>query len=195
MIVPVAIAGVIGLVAIRYRTLAPLGEIRFRAPWTVAIALASQLILIQVLPASTPTVIAVVLHLASYGAALAFVWVNRRWVGLLVVGLGGALNLVVIAANDGVMPASDRAIESAGLVHDDSFQNSGPVDDAALAPLGDVFAVPEPLPLANVFSVGDVIIVIGAGVLALGAYRSAARPDDGMNLAPPEVVPPEAAET
>ena len=42
--------------------------------------------------------------------------------------------------------------------------NSAAIADAKLVFLGDVFAVPEPLPLANVFSAGDVCIVVGAAL-------------------------------
>ena len=52
-----------------------------------------------------------------------------------------------------------------------AFENSAPVDDAHLAFLGDVFAVPAGWPLANVFSIGDVLIVIGAVALVHGACR------------------------
>jgi hypothetical protein len=41
-----------------------------------------------------------------------------------------------------------------------------------LAPLTDVYAVPAGIPLANVFSVGDVLIGIGiVAVIALGMRR------------------------
>lgn len=188
MIVPVAIALVIVGVGVRYRTLAPLADIRLRAAWLVWSAIGLQVLLIEVLPASTPAAIAVGLHLASYVAGLGFVWKNRAWLGIVVLGVGGALNLLVISLNDGVMPASAGAVDAAGLVHDDSFQNSAPVDDAVLAPLGDVFAVPDPLPLANVFSIGDVLIVVGAGVLVGAACRRARlaeanRPGDAFDVA------------
>lgn len=181
MIVPAAIAVVIVGVGLRYRTLSPLADIRFRTSWLVVLALGLQILLIEVIPSSAPDALAVGLHLVSYVTGLAFVWRNRRWVGLVVVGVGGAMNLAVIALNDGVMPASSAAVDAAGLDHDDSFQNSAPVDDAVLSPLGDVFAVPSPLPLANVFSVGDVLIVVGAGVLVASACRHASR--RGMNEA------------
>jgi hypothetical protein len=42
--------------------------------------------------------------------------------------------------------------------------NSGVVEHPKLAFLGDVFAVPAQFPLANVFSVGDVLIILGVGM-------------------------------
>ena len=177
MIVPVAIACVMAVLALRHRSIAPLGDLRFRSAWLVLVALGLQVGLIEVAPGGFPDWASSTLHLASYAAALTFVWCNRRYVGLVALGVGGALNLAVIAANGGVMPASAGAVQAAGLRHDDTFQNSAPVDDPVFEPLGDVFALPEPLPLANVFSVGDVLVVVGAGILASQAYR---RDSDGI---------------
>ena len=40
------------------------------------------------------------------------------------------------------------------------FENSNVVHGARLQWLGDVFAIPKGWPLANVFSVGDVVVVV-----------------------------------
>jgi hypothetical protein len=55
------------------------------------------------------------------------------------------------------MPASPSALARAGLPATlDRFTNSAAVGDPALAALGDVWAIPSGLPLAGVFSAGDV---------------------------------------
>jgi hypothetical protein len=59
------------------------------------------------------------------------------------------------------MPASAVAWRLAGRPAASGFANSLPVDHARLLFLGDVFAIPHGLPLANVFSVGDVLLVLG----------------------------------
>ena len=41
--------------------------------------------------------------------------------------------------------------------------------------LGDVFAIPDGTILANVFSVGDVLIVVGVAILLASAMRTAPR--------------------
>jgi hypothetical protein len=54
------------------------------------------------------------------------------------------------------------------------------VADAVLPWLGDVFAWPAPLPLANTFSVGDLVIVLGVVVAAwtgTGSLRGSRSPD------------------
>ena len=86
------------------------------------------------------------------------------------IALGGLMNVVAIAANGGVMPARLGALQAAGLdvAGAGEFTNSDAVEGANLAFLGDVFAIPAGWPGANVFSVGDVVIVLGA-LLALHA--------------------------
>src|SRR5206468_329874 len=78
--------------------------------------------------------------------------------------LGGALNLVAITANRGAMPASPTAEAAAGLTGTDPA-NSAVLAHPHLAFLGDVFAIPASWPLHNVFSVGDVVLVVGTALL------------------------------
>jgi hypothetical protein len=79
------------------------------------------------------------------------------------------------------MPASRAALVAAGrATHTSHFANSTAMPHAHLAFLGDVFAWPHPLPLANVFSVGDVLLLIGAAMLIhrfeVAVLRPLARP-------------------
>jgi hypothetical protein len=107
-------------------------------------------------------------HVLTYVAAGAFLWFNRRIPGLVAVGVGAASNALAIALNGGTLPASASALRTAGMAeHSTEFVNSGVVADARLAFLGDVFAIPAGLPLHNVFSIGDVVIVLGAGYASL----------------------------
>jgi hypothetical protein len=81
------------------------------------------------------------------------------------VALGAASNGITIALNGGQLPASAGALRASGIVKDPrDFVNSGLVAHPVLGFLGDVFAWPAPLPLANMFSVGDVLIVVGIGI-------------------------------
>jgi hypothetical protein len=145
--------------------LSAMANLRISRLWMVWVAIGLQTMLVSA-PWETPHRLAQWLHLASYAIAGGFAWVNRRVAGVPLIAFGGALNAVAIFANGGVMPASQRALETAGIADDGTFSNSGLVDDARVAWLGDVFAVPASWPLANVFSIGDVVIVIGIAYLA-----------------------------
>jgi Family of unknown function (DUF5317) len=142
-----------------------LSTLPIRHWWAIWVALGVQTALVWA-PDGLPDGVARVAHLATYAIAGWFAWSNRRLPGMWVMALGGALNLIAIVANGGVMPASRSAWERAGYSLDEGFGNSEVRDDARLGFLGDVFAVPDGWPFANVFSVGDVVIVIGLGWLA-----------------------------
>lgn len=143
----------------------PAGLLLGKWRWAVLVwaALLIQIVIIEV---ETPEGVAATLHIATYVLAIAFVWLNRKVAGVLVVGAGAALNGITIALNGGVLPARAEAVEAAGIDVDHAFVNAGVVEDPVLPWLGDVFAWPEPLPLANTFSVGDVLIVAGVAIAA-----------------------------
>ena len=57
----------------------------------------------------------------------------------------------------------------------DAYTNSALMTAATSFPaLGDIFVLPRPLPLANVFSLGDVLIAAGAVVFLVRQMRDAA---------------------
>jgi hypothetical protein len=146
-----------------------LGDLRFRGSWVVLAALVAQIVVLSVIPGDNRTVLAAV-HLATYAAAGWFVVMNRRVPGILVMAVGAASNGLTIALNGGVLPASRGAVQRAGLHLDPhQFVNSGVMAHPHLGFLGDVFAIPSAVPLANVFSIGDVLILCG---VAWGAHRA-----------------------
>ena len=154
MILVVAVALMVVSVPLTGGNLGALSAVRVRAAWAAVAAVALQVLIISIFQRVIPHELASALHIVSYALAAWFVVANRpiRW--FWVIALGGALNLVVIASNNGVMPASATAMRSAGIApaHGE-FVNSGAVAHPRFAFLGDVFAVPKPVPLANVFSI------------------------------------------
>jgi hypothetical protein len=89
--------------------------------------------------------------------------------------LGIVLNLTVMLANGGWMPRADaiapRAIQRAG---DESavVNNTTPMSaETHLAWLGDVIPQPAWLPLANLISLGDVLLALGAAGCAFAITR------------------------
>ncbi|WNM24341.1 DUF5317 domain-containing protein [Demequina capsici] len=148
---------------------------RWRWAWLIWVAL---LIQIGLFSFGFAERIGPALHILTYVVAVVFLWVNRTVKGTLIVAAGAVSNGVTIALNGGTLPATAWAQHAAGIDSDAEFVNSGVVADPVLPWLGDVFAWPEPLPLANTFSVGDLLIVVGVAVVAwsgsrrIGAHRS-----------------------
>lgn len=140
-------------------------DLNVRCAWLAGAGLLAQIVVINIVPHGSPTVHSVV-HISSYVMAGTFLLANRRIPGIGLLALGGGLNVAAITANGGVMPASTSALASAGIIHHaGTYANSAAVGHAHLAWLGDVFAIPSSLPLPNVFSIGDVLIVLGVLVL------------------------------
>jgi hypothetical protein len=149
--VPIA-AGRIGALAL----------LRMRARWLLAAGLGLQVIIISVVPGGSEVLHAAA-HVVSYALVAGFVAANWSVPYLWLIALGGALNAVAIAFNGGVMPADPRALAAAGVAADpETFSNSTAVRDPVLAFLGDVMWVPQSWPVSNVFSIGDLLIVVGA---------------------------------
>jgi hypothetical protein len=135
--------------------------LRFRAPGLLWLALGTQ-ILLMAFPGEQSWW-RVGANVATYPLAIGWVWINRAIPGLWLIGIGAACNLLPILANGGVMPASAHALQVAGISTDAGvFANSTVVADPRLLFLGDVIAIPRSWPLANVLSVGDVVIALGA---------------------------------
>lgn len=139
-----------------------LADLRVQAKGLLYLALAVQVLITDFLT-TWPRPVLVVAHLLTYAAAALIVWRNRRLPGLPLLAVGAACNGLTIAANGGTLPASAAALREAGIRIDPAdFSNSGVLAHPRLAWLGDVFAVPASWPLSNVFSLGDVLIVLGA---------------------------------
>ena len=146
-----------------------LADLKFRWGWLAIGGLFVQVVLFSppvadVIGAAGPPV-----YVASTAAVLIAVLRNLRIPGLALVAAGATCNLLAIAANGGIMPASRAAVASLGMDAASGFSNSVVHRDPALEPLTDIFALPAWMPFANVFSVGDVLIGIGVAlVIALG---------------------------
>lgn len=147
-----------------------LGRVRIRGAWLVALALGVQIAVISVF--DLPDWLSRALHLSTYAVLAAFVVANRHIPWMWLIGLGLLLNAVVITANGGVMPASAAALRAAGKELQDGFNNSDVVDDARLRWLGDVFHTPPWMPFANVFSIGDVLLMAGLALVVYAVTRA-----------------------
>lgn len=114
------------------------------------------------------------IYIASTAAVFVAVLRNVRLPGVALIAIGAGSNLVAIVANGGGMPADPTALASVGGLGS-GYTNSIDVAEPALRPLTDLFALPSWLPLANVFSVGDVFIGIGVAATIAFAMRARSR--------------------
>jgi predicted MFS family arabinose efflux permease len=142
-----------------------LAGLRLRRTWVLAVAFVLQLIAVK---APIPVGVAIPLNVSTYFLGCWYLLANLSVPGMLLVATGTATNMLAMLANGGVMPASAKALATAGLSSGagGGFVNSAVVPDAQVAFLGDVFAVPRSWPLHNVFSIGDLLILIGGLVAA-----------------------------
>ena len=115
------------------------------------------------------------IYVGSTLVVFAAVLRNLRLTGMPIVAIGATSNLIAIIANGGAMPADAAALAAAGLDGPGEHTNSVVLADPALRPLTDIFAIPAWLPLANVFSVGDVLIGLGVVIVIAAAMRPARR--------------------
>jgi len=164
---------------------AALGRHPYQVPvlrwaWLVLVAFIPQF-LAFVLPAtraSFPTVWIPVALVGSQALLLIFVLMNLRQPGFWLLGLGLVLNLLVILLNGGMMPISPETVQH--LYPDAPFgawqvgQRLGvgkdiviSIADTRLWFLSDRFILPGWVPYKVAFSLGDVLISIGAFWLLL----------------------------
>lgn len=137
-----------------------LSALGFRWGWLALGGLVVQLLLFTPTGEAVAGTAGPALYLASTLAVFVAVLRNLRLPGMPVVLLGALSNLLAIGANGGYMPASAEAMAIAGLPPGD-HANSVVLANPALRPLTDIFAIPAWLPMANVFSIGDVLIAVG----------------------------------
>jgi hypothetical protein len=148
---------------------ARLATFRPRATWLLWLALAVQVLQFSFLDLGR---FSDGVHVGTYVLAAAFLVANHRIPGVWLVALGGFGNGLTITLNHGTLPAREAALRASGLPVDrDDFVNSGIMAHAKLPWLGDVFYLPKGVPLANVFSVGDVLLVVGAFVVVHSLAR------------------------
>lgn len=116
------------------------------------------------------------LYVASTTLVTMALVLNLRQPGFWLITLGAFLNFAAIVANGGQMPASPDAVAAfagSAIGSAAGFANSVPMDSAVLPFLGDIFVLPRPLPFANVFSIGDVLIGVGGAYFIWRTMRSA----------------------
>jgi hypothetical protein len=152
-----------------------LARLKIRGTSLIMIAFAIQIAVISVVEIDSVAV-SKGLHVLSYLMLGACLTCNRHVKWLWVIFLGWASNFAVIALNSGVMPTSVSAARALDRNLTTTFENSAVLANPRLSVLGDVFISPEWMPLRNVFSIGDVLLLIGLCLTLVTASRSSPRP-------------------
>jgi hypothetical protein len=156
--------------------IAGLASLRIRWSPVIMAGLLVQVALFTDLAAQRVGDLGPILYVASTFMVLAAIIRNRAIPGMVVVVAGAACNLAAIIANGGYMPAGRKALEALGETVPAVYSNSSAVQDPALWPLTDIFALPRWLPWTNIFSIGDVLIGVGIALVIVRAMRRPVAP-------------------
>jgi Family of unknown function (DUF5317) len=150
-----------------------LAAMPIRAAWLFYVAIGLQVVGYPsgVLPWSIGDSLATGLWMASYAVLIVAALVNVRLLGAGVVALGMLSNLAAVLANGGHMPARASALRAAGVLYRGVHNNSAVASHPSLPWLIDRWPVPAWIPMGNVYSVGDVLIAVGAIVLVCAGMR------------------------
>ena len=167
-----------------------LEHISLKMAWIIFIALALQLLIFPfglpggaILKVEPP--LFDIIHLGSYAILALFVLLNIKEWALGLMGLGMFSNIVPIFLNGG-MPTTKELMLTAGLITPEQAElltcgqiianNIIDCGEAKLGFLGDIFATPAWFPLANIFSIGDVVLVLGMIIFIQAKMQPMATP-------------------
>jgi hypothetical protein len=185
-VITAILSGAIGL--IRGGRLDNLAQLSIRWPGLVLIALGLQILVVYGPGKSDARSFgfSALLLLGSYALLFVVVLANRHLPGMVVLGLGAALNFLVILVNGGWMPVTAEHLAAAGFVSSPAavtpgervlFSKDVVLDSQAinLPWLSDVFLIPNVGLFSAVFSVGDALMMLGLFVLVqFGMFNEAA---------------------
>jgi cytochrome c biogenesis factor len=140
-----------------------LGQLHFRMLWLLFVGLAIQIVLEVVdFPKDRIEDVGFAILLVSYAGILGFCFTNRAVRGMSIIAIGVALNVLVIALNQG-MPTKDDVRERNGHeVHvpiEQTVKHRPLDDETKLEFLSDVITFPG-FPETR-FSIGDIVIALG----------------------------------
>ena len=155
-----------------------LSDLELRWWWVALGGLVFQLVLFSAPVAERVGAAGPILYVGSSVAVFGALLRNLRLTGFPLIALGAGLNLVAIVANGGYMPSSPDAwltLNGVAALPSAEYTNSSLIGPSTLLPfLGDIFVLPRPLPLANVFSIGDVLVGVGAAWCLIGTMTARA---------------------
>lgn len=174
--ITIAIVGGVALVVVLVTrgSFSQLLRLPIQSIWMVLVALAIQILLAFVdIPADRLDDLGFGLVMASYAFLLAFCFVNLRISMMWIIGVGIALNALVIGLNQGMPTADHEVTTRSGRTIEEPIERTAkhrPESDDDLLPfLGDRLRVPDPVD--EVISIGDVVIGLGIILVCYQASR------------------------
>ncbi|MHB0869093.1 MAG: DUF5317 domain-containing protein [Chloroflexota bacterium] len=182
MILVFAVVIGVGVALLRGGAFRRLADLQIRLGWLALLALLVQMYVIYY-PAERIQMersLHAALMMGSYAILTIVVLANRRLPAMSVIGLGLILNLAVMGSNGGFMPVTREAILTTGTRTADQLPADGerlhrskdvllPSDQTQLWILSDVITAPDSVPLARVYSIGDLVVALGTFLLLQAA--------------------------
>lgn len=135
-------------------------------------------------PWRTSDTVATSIWLASYGLLAVGAFVSRRIIGVPLIAMGMASNVIAVVANGRHMPVLPSALRAAHKHYTVQY-NSAATAHPHVPWLVDRWAVPRWVHLGNVYSVGDVVIAAGVILLIAAAMRTRAPRAGDLGEVPP----------
>ncbi len=162
---------------------AGLAQLRFRWSWLFLAGLIVQLVLFFDPVSRRVGDLGPPIYVGSTAVVIAAVLANTRVAGIPIVALGALSNFAAIVSNGGYMPADPNAFAAVGKTAPVVYSNSSLVAHPMLGFLTDLFVLPTWLPMANIFSIGDILIGLGVMAVIVMAMRRAVPTEPGAEVA------------
>ena len=161
----VAIVVAIIVIPVTNGSITRLAEVRFRRVWLLIVGLALQVLVVLVdIPRARYEDLGVAMLLASYVALLGFCASNLRTRGIELIGVGIALNALVIALNLG-MPYK----VADGIPRETTVKHRPTRSTDVAVFLSDQIVIGDPFDAA--ISIGDIVLAVGIVELAYFGSR------------------------
>jgi hypothetical protein len=173
ILIALCLALLVGLAAVGGRV-SNLAHVQVRWAWLAPLAFLMQAYLIFFPAERAGGLLSArsLLLTASHILLFVVVWQNRHLSGVKLLGLGLALNFLVMLVNGGFMPITPEALVQIGYDGNASQLETGYIvgrtknmvaeaGEARLWFLSDIMVIPRPFPIPTALSLGDVLIVLG----------------------------------
>ncbi len=162
---------------IRGGTLRRFGGISLKTMWIFVLAFILQILLVLLGVNGTSIILNYIrpIYIVSYLLLFIGIVLNIKYRELIVILIGGLLNLFVFISNSGKIPVTVEGLRLAGLDNIANFVQAGKMslyiplsEGVKYGFLGQIITIGQPYPYPQVLSIGDVIIALGLFVFIQG---------------------------